>query len=58
MKDEKWWDYSHCNIGHPCLKCIKTCTFRRDNDADEKERKNNERTTKKSKGTGQSCPNN
>lgn len=62
MKDEKVWDYSQCQIGHPCSKCDDICTFkitfRRDNGADEKERKNNERTTKKSKETGQSCPNN
>lgn len=49
MKDKKFWNYTICNIGNPCKICIKTCTFRRDNGADEKE-KENERTTKKSKG--------
>ena len=50
MKDEKVWDYSICNIGHPCKNCDDICTFRRDNDADEKE-KENERITKESKRT-------
>lgn len=46
MKDEKAWDYTICNIGHPCKKCLEDCGFRkpysRDNDQDEKERKENE----------------
>lgn len=50
MKDEKVWDYSDCQIGHPCNNCIKECTFRRDSGVDEKENEN-ERTTKESKGT-------
>lgn len=37
MKDETVWNYTKCQIGHPCSNCIKECTFRRDNDADEKE---------------------
>ncbi len=45
MKDEKVWDYSKCNIGHPCSKCIKKCSFRLEKDADEKENEN-ERTIK------------
>jgi len=52
MKDEKIWDYSICNIGHPCTNCDKKCTFRLDKGADEKEKKN-ERTTKEPKGTEQ-----
>jgi hypothetical protein len=51
MKDETIWDYSNCQIGHPCSKCIKLCTFRLVKDADKKE-KNNERTTKESKVPG------
>jgi hypothetical protein len=51
MKDEKVWDYSDCQIGHPCNKCIKECTFRLDKGADEKENKN-ERTIEKFEGTG------
>ena len=47
MKDEKVWDYSYCLIGSPCNTCIKTCTFHRDNDVDEKE-KENERISKES----------
>lgn len=45
MKDERVWDYSDCQIGHPCANCIKECTFRRDSGADEKE-KENERISK------------
>ena len=48
MKDKTAWDYSICNIGHPCTNCINECTFRLDKDVDEKEKKN-ERTTKESK---------
>ena len=45
MKDETVWDYSICNIGHPCSKCIDSCSFKkitcsRDNDQDEKEKEN------------------
>ena len=47
MKDEKIWDYSKCNIGNPCEKCIETCTFRLDKVVDEKEKKD-ERITEKS----------
>lgn len=50
MKDETIWDYSICNIGHPCINCIKECTFRLDKDADKKE-KENERTIEKSERT-------
>lgn len=50
MKDEKSWDFSRCEIGGPCTKCIKTCTFRLDKGADEKE-KENERITEKSQRT-------
>jgi hypothetical protein len=50
MKNEKVWDYSICNIGHPCTNCIKECTFRLVKDADEKE-KENERTIEKSERT-------
>ena len=53
MKDETVWDYSDCLIGHPCKNCDKKCTFRLDKDVDEKE-KENERITKKSKGTTES----
>ena len=28
MKDEKVWDYSQCQIGHPCDKCTDTCSFK------------------------------
>ena len=46
MKDEKIWDYSHCNIGHPCDKCDEFCTFNKQTysletiDQDEKENEN------------------
>ena len=50
MKDEKVWNYSKCLIGSPCNTCIKSCTFRLDKGADEKE-KNNEQITRESKGT-------
>jgi hypothetical protein len=53
MKDERVWDMSICNIGHPCTNCIKTCTFRLDTkDADKKENEN-ERTFEGPQGTGQ-----
>lgn len=28
MKDEAAWDYSLCQIGHPCDKCTDTCSFK------------------------------
>jgi hypothetical protein len=28
MKDERVWDMSICNIGHPCTNCINSCTFK------------------------------
>ena len=33
MKDEKVWDMSECQIGHPCTECTDTCSFkiRKDN---------------------------
>jgi len=49
MKDEKVWNYSICNIGYPCINCIKECTFRRDSGVDKKEN-NNESTTEELKG--------
>lgn len=51
MKDERYWDYSDCLIGHPCKNCADTCTFRLDKDADEKENDKNERTVEESKRT-------
>ena len=45
MKDEKVWDYSHCQIGHPCSHCLDSCTFKIKTysletiDQDEKEKK-------------------
>ena len=55
MKDENTWDFTHCQIGHPCNNCDpKICsfytTYSLDKGQDEKE-KENERTTKESKGT-------
>jgi len=54
MKDEKVWDYSHCQIGQPCDHCDPSiCTFyitySLDKGQDEKENKN-ERTIEKSEG--------
>jgi hypothetical protein len=47
MKEKTVWDFSHCNIGHPCKECVETCSFKitysRVDDQDEKENKN-ERT--------------
>ena len=40
MKDEKVWDFSECQIGHPCTNCDIKCTFRLDKGADEKEKEN------------------
>ena len=28
MKDETVWDFSECQIGHPCTNCTNDCTFR------------------------------
>ena len=28
MKYEPVWDYSECQIGHPCNKCVDTCSFK------------------------------
>ena len=28
MKDDKVWDYSDCQIGHPCKNCISKCAFK------------------------------
>ena len=50
MKDEKVWDYSECQIGHPCFNCDIKCTFHLVKDVDKKENKN-ERTAKESKRT-------
>jgi hypothetical protein len=30
MINEKAWDYSICNIGHPCKECTDTCSFRKE----------------------------
>ena len=40
MKDERVWDFSDCQIGHPCINCDIKCTFRLDKCADEKEKEN------------------
>ena len=58
MKDEKAWDYSQCQIGHPCKKCDDVCSFRKitfrlDKGADEKENDNYEQTTGYPQGTVQ-----
>ena len=53
MKDEKVWDMSICNIGHPCTNCIKECTFRLDSKDVDKKENENERTTTKLEGTEQ-----
>lgn len=50
MKDENTWDYTDCNIGHPCQHCDNICTFRLVKGADEKENKN-ERTIEEHEGT-------
>lgn len=50
MKVETIWNYSDCNIGHPCEHCDDHCTFHLVKGADEKEKKD-ERTTKESKRT-------
>lgn len=58
MKDERYWDYSECLIGHPCNNCADTCSFKKKkptivlNDQDEKENDNYERTSKGIQGTG------
>ena len=28
MKDERVWDFTECQIGHPCTSCTNDCTFR------------------------------
>ena len=28
MKDERVWDFTECQIGHPCTNCANDCTFR------------------------------
>ena len=50
MKDENTWDYSDCNIGHPCQNCDDICTFRLVQGVDKKEKKN-ERTIEEYEGT-------
>ena len=50
MKDEKFWDYSQCKIGHPCQNCDDICTFRLVQGVDKKEKKN-ERTIEEYEGT-------
>ena len=57
MKDAKAWDFTHCQIGHPCYNCDPIiCTFYTtyslDKGQDEKE-KENERTIEKSEGNQQ-----
>ena len=52
MKDERFWNYSDCLIGHPCNNCADTCSFKKKkptivlNDQDEKENDNYEQTSK------------
>jgi len=29
MKDEKVWDYTKCQIGHPCNECTDTYNFKK-----------------------------
>ena len=52
MKDERVWDFSQCQIGHPCDACVNTCSFKITyslvEGQDEKE-KNDERIFKCSK---------
>ena len=54
MKDEKVWDYSQCQIGHPCDTCDPTvCSFYNKTYSlvqgqDEKEKINDERTIEES----------
>lgn len=54
MKYESVWDYSHCQIGHPCNTCDQSCTFYITyslvEGQDEKENEN-ERTIEESKGS-------
>ena len=48
MKDERVWDFSQCQIGHPCSVCIDTCSFKIIHSLDkgqEKKKKKNERIT-------------
>lgn len=37
MKDEKVWDYSQCQIGHPCKECTDTCSFKIETQENNKE---------------------
>ena len=48
MKDEKVWDYSDCQIGHPCFNCDIKCTFHLVEDVEKKENDKNERTIEES----------
>ena len=48
MKDERFWDYSDCQIGHPCNICEIKCTFHRVVDVEKKENEY-ERITEESK---------
>ena len=54
MKYEKVWDYSQCQIGHPCSNCDDICTFKITyslvKDQEEKENEN-ERAIKESERT-------
>ena len=57
MKDAKAWDFTHCQIGHPCYTCDPTVcsfytTYSLDKGQDEKENEN-ERTIEKSEGNQQ-----
>lgn len=45
MKAKEFWNYSDCNIGHPCIICINSCGFKiipqsRKIDQEEKEKEN------------------
>ena len=42
MKAKELWDYSHCQIGHPCELCTDTCSFKKDME----EEKNGEKALK------------
>ena len=50
MKDERFWDYSDCQIGHPCNTCEIKCTFRLVEDVEKKENEY-ERITEESERT-------
>lgn len=54
MKDERVWDYSQCQIGHPCSHCDEICTFKITYslvEGQDKKENENERTIKESEGT-------